>query len=385
MAVARPRSFHPLPIGVFLLFGLLTSGVRAEPGTIASDGVAVLSEPTAFAETLVQLNRGDRVEIQKRGEGWAQVRVTVPGNFSFSGWVLEHFVVSDRPAAPAPVKRAVVREKRTPRVREDTPRIEKREWVGERFALSAGFAFSLYGYQLDTANAVPGKVFSYSFNGFGPEIRARGWALSVLKNRLRFGAEAAFQYLLYNYTTRLRDGTGAIVDSQGSSSSSTDLVGKAVTEYRFGDSVGAPRVGFGAGYERFKFSADDIEQDGAPRNLFVSQTMAFLRTGLYGEFHVPLEKDAAVRVGCDLLLFGSLEEDPVNVTGASAKAGTGFEPFLAADWMPWEHHRFGLDYRFRYQAQDFSGTASRNGTDNVTDGHVTNQIHNIVASYTFSY
>lgn len=415
---------------------------QTSTGTVVANGVSVRSEPNKNAEVLLQLDKGKSVTILEQKGEWYRVSVRLDASFSFKGWVHAKFIKSKLPPppkkaapvvaapapqrapasptpaprndqldqffapapaptpvvvrtpAPAPVARAVVpppppaftpAPRPTPRPKPKSVVVEQEEDrphvnLGERFRIGAGIGYLLSSYSLKSGAT---KVFSYSLPGLGIEIDGRGWFWG--SGRMRLGGSFDYTHGFFNNTTSIQDSTGTVQSGLKTSSSSDDIIVKALFGYNLSDRERSSWVGASAGMEYFKFKGDDVSDttSGTPLQLYTSFTTLSGLIGLEGWFY--LGSAFLVGVGSDVMIFSSASESPKDQTGTSPSASIGFTPFLSGDYTFGGKHHVGAEYRLRSQSISFSGTGSRVGTSNVTDGKASTLTHNFFVSYAYSF
>ena len=160
---------------------------------------------------------------------------------------------------------------------------------------------------------------------------------------------------------------------------------KLPLEYRFQPVSRSFAVGLDVGFQYYRFNGDDIQDNSGNLNLYVDQTNMAILGGGYAKLMIPGVKQLMATVGVDVLGLSFVSEGPSNTTGTDPKGKLGFMPALQASWVPSERHHFDAGYHLRLQKFDFSGTGSRVGTSNVTDGNVESAVHFVFLKYNFLF
>jgi len=223
---------------------------------------------------------------------------------------------------------------------------------------------------------------SYSLPGFAFDLSSNFWFWEKSDNSLRLGSSLDFQYVLYSIDTSLRDADGVDFGSKKANNFSYDILLRLLSEYRFYPRVRTPALGVSLGFEYFQFKGDDVESDGGPILVYVSQRTMSVLVGMHGQ--MPIGRNFMGKISLDILPYNFLKEDPSGATGIDAKAGTGFIPKFSLLWAPSERSYLEFGYKLRFQTYSFDGTSTRFGSE-VIGGSADNIVHGAFVNYGYHF
>ncbi|HLG19318.1 MAG TPA: SH3 domain-containing protein [Bdellovibrionota bacterium] len=256
--------------------------------------------------------------------------------------------------------------------------------LGDRASAAIRVGYLLYHYKLQNGGATPSELFAYNLPGFGVDVDLRYWFWNMPDEKFRIGGSLFYQHGFYRHTTNLQDSSGATFQSPSTSSSTDNMWGKVLTEYRFNPQKSLNSVGLAAGFQYFKFSGDDVNNDTGPINLYVSQKTMSVTTGVEGHIEIPRTKNLVANLGFDLFILNFVSEDPSDATGTDPSANIGYGPSVGLAWLPTYRHRIGAGYQLRLQKYEFTGAGTRVGNA-VTDGSADTAAHNFFLAYDYHF
>ncbi len=402
-------------------------------GVVNRSGISVYSEPNVKSEVLLQPEKGSKVTILEQQGGWIKIRVALDKSFSFEGWVGRKYVdvkastaqpTPSRSAAPpptsappmvaapaaaaaakpaaktspeldkffepakptstetfaAPVTQAKVAAPAEPSEKfsftksKDARRVAKGdsfvEQLTDKASVAGSISYLIYHYSLSNRTGTPGEIFAYNLPGFGIDLDLNYWFWSDPPGKWRAGSLLHYQHGFYRHNTNLLDSTGASFGTVSSSHSSDDVNLRFAGEYRWAPVARAMSVGFSVGAEYFNFNAGDVSNDVGPIQLYISNRFIAATVGVNGKIPIPLWHDLYGIAGVDIIPWSMVSESPSNQTGKDPKGSIGFLPNISILFAPWVQHQIDVGYHGRIQTINYSGTGSRVGTSNVSDGTV---------------
>ena len=255
----------------------------------------------------------------------------------------------------------------------------------DHFSVAAMPMYESFQYTLNNGPTNPGKLFSYRLPGISIALHADYWFYKFMEDRFRIGADFMYAHTFYFANTELQNSPGNTFETVKTKGSSDTIHPRFLARYDMGKRSFMKHIGASLGFRYYNFSADDVQSNSGALGLFVSQRMTSFTTGLFARFGAPSSDRYYLDVGSDILFLNSVKESPADTSGTSPKGKMGLNPYINFGWQLMKGHFVELGYRMLIQKFEFTGSGSRVGTANVTDGRADTLTHQVVAGYRYTF
>ena len=412
----------------FILALLMSFSVFAQSSTVSirSSSAKVYSTASTKAEVLVTLKRGNKVTIVgvTENKSWVKVKVVVSG-FEFDGWVQRSAITkpkSTRSVAKRTKKKTSssglkksstsdldkffepagssssnnleakaakkkkpkkAKKKKTASKKKKSSTPGKHEWIAGRLKLygAPGYSFLQYKFSDDLTDA-----FRYNLSGPSIQLGAEYQAIELFKDIIQLRAQLLGQYSFMGTKTNLLDGSNVQFGDLTAKNMMLQILVKAKIMVDFNELIDKPFLaGITAGYDYWKFFADDIIDDlGVPVGLFVGQSVRSIPVGVVTELY--FMDPVAIIIGGDLLINSNATESPSGSSGSQPNAKIGIAPYLRINFpVAQDKHIVGFAYRFRLQEVTFTGPSTSRVNNELNEASVLQSIHTLGIEYTYNF
>lgn len=357
-----------------------STGPRSVRGYVARDRTILRDQPDSGARTVATLSAEQVVDIFNQRQDWLQARTQGELGGTLTGWIQKRDVQWKKADSHSTEPRATTVTKRMP----DSSEAADRRLLHMRLSLRAGLGFLMMSQKVESA-ATAAPPVDVNISGAAVDVGVNYAFWESADTKWTSEAELLYEHGFFFHKTNVSDSTGALIDTQSRKSSIDEIWPRGYFYFRPSGIEGPFRVGAQVGFQYFKFTGDDVSSTTGPLNLFVSQTTMSVTGGASAGYILSKEHQIDVKLSFDAMFLNMVSESPSNQTGTSPSGKLGWAPSLGVTWGPSEHHHFGFLYGLRMQDTSFSGTGSRVGTSNVTDGKGSTTLHQARLFYEYAF